>query len=111
MSNDRCYIPPNHVFLIPVDVIIKCTVCKEDYCIRVERCDLEMAQRREQPLIQIFTYLNPEHVEMFISMICPCCWNRMFPPETVEPDPCSIHVDDITEEDLRSDMRGHGFSG
>lgn len=63
-------------------------VYEEDY---IEFTTTPIMKRR---LVQdIFPYLTPQDKEMFISQVCPTCWEDMFPSEDED--------EDISAEDLK----------
>lgn len=60
-------------------VVIECLGCGEEVPIRIDVKDYEEYLSPNRRHIQdIFPYLTPVEREMFISRLCPECWEDMF---------------------------------
>ena len=61
-------------------VPLNCMVCGEEMNIEVYLNDYEefISPKRKRHIQDIFSYLTPAEREMFISRLCPECWEDMF---------------------------------
>lgn len=67
-----------HTFVNPVEVDFVCTICHETVTVTVEAEDLERWKRRETNIQDIFPYLSAGERELFLSGICPECYDDLF---------------------------------
>jgi hypothetical protein len=63
---------------------IKCVMCDHVVEIPVTEDELLRWNSYKNSVQEQFPNLAPELREMFISGICPKCWNDLFPPEEEE---------------------------
>ena len=96
-----------HTFANPVEVDFVCTICHETVTVTVEAEDLERWKRRETNIQDIFPYLSAGERELFLSGICPECYDNLFSAsfsaEDDERDELLVRIQDYlkgrTEED------------
>lgn len=65
---------------VPCGVLIECPHCKRTFEIVVGLTDFENFQKGMN-VGEAFPYLNADLREMFLSQICPECWNEIFSTE------------------------------
>lgn len=68
------------MFNDPINIAIRCKVCKEDQVIRISEADLKKWQDGE--LVQnAFPYLSADQHELFITGFCGKCYDNLFKEE------------------------------
>lgn len=67
-----------HTFANPFEVDFVCTICRKTVTVTVEAEDLERWKRREANIQDIFPYLSGGERELFLSRICPECYDDLF---------------------------------
>ena len=63
-------------------VVIDCIQCGDTYVFNGVNED--EVENRSRPIQDILSNMDPSYREMFISGICPKCWNKMFGEEEME---------------------------
>lgn len=67
-----------HTFANPVEVDFVCKICHKTVTVTVEAEDLDRWNRRETNIQDIFPYLSAGERELFLSRICPECYDDLF---------------------------------
>ena len=62
-------------------VSLKCKNCGEVYKVELSAEQYQMLKSGDYLIQEILPDLDPGIRELFISGICPICWNAMFPEE------------------------------
>jgi hypothetical protein len=65
---------------------IICIRCKKEFKFTLTGEQYERVYHGKEYIQNILPHFRPEDREMFISHICPECWNKMMPPEEPEED-------------------------
>lgn len=69
------------------EITVKCVKCGKPCTFEVEEEQLLAYLAGDNRKIrEIFPDLDAKWAEMFISGICPDCWNEIFPPEEDEEE-------------------------
>ena len=80
-----------------IEVTKQCMCCGASVPLKVyeeDYIEFTTTPRTQRRFVQdIFPYLAPQDREMFISQVCPNCWEDMFPSEDED--------EDISAEDLK----------
>jgi hypothetical protein len=79
-TKDNINFDPHPTDIDRVRVTIECVECRRDHSFDMPEADFfkGMEQRRNGGLIQqCFPNLAPEHREMFVSRICPSCFDAI----------------------------------
>ena len=77
-------------------VVIDCIKCGDTYVFNgVNEAEVE---NRSRPIQDILSNMDPSYREMFISGICPKCWNKMFGEDEMEES--RHHCGHILKEDV-----------
>lgn len=67
-----------HTFANPFEVDFVCKICHAIVTVTVEAEDFERWKRRETNIQNIFPYLSGGERELFLSGICPECYDDLF---------------------------------
>ena len=67
-----------HTFTNPFEVDFVCRICHKNVTVTVEAKDLERWKRRKTNIQDIFPYLSARERELFLSGICPDCYDDLF---------------------------------
>lgn len=62
-------------------ISIQCKLCKKIYDFDITEEQYEKYIHKEDLIQNIFPEIKPELRELFISKICPDCWNKLFPSD------------------------------
>lgn len=88
-----------HTFATPVEVSFTCSICRKTVTVTVEAEDLERWKRRETYIQDIFPYLSAGERELFLSGICPKCYDNLFP--------ASFSAEDDERDELLFRIQGY----
>lgn len=70
-----------HQFKHPIAVHIECPECHRNTSVTVEQDDFKKWDQVRHSPAEFFPYLTPEQCELFITGLCPDCWNKLFPDD------------------------------
>lgn len=76
----------NNTTNVNIKVSVNCIYCKEQYIFEVNLDKFRAYQYGALKAQNAFDNLKPEEREMFISGICPNCWNEIFKNDDDEND-------------------------
>ena len=61
-----------------ITVSIKCSICGKKHDIEITKEQYEDYRHSNKLIQEIFPDMKPEIRELFISQVCPDCWNKLF---------------------------------
>ena len=71
-------------FINNCKVQITCSCCGKEYLVPCNKKDLESFESGDKLIQEAFPYMPAELRELFVSGICPKCWNNIFPENEEE---------------------------
>lgn len=66
-----------------INMVIECQECNKEFYFNITATQYQTYIARTGYIQDIFPELNPAEREMFISGICPECWDKMFGEEAM----------------------------
>lgn len=70
-------------FINNYKIQVTCSCCGKEYLIPCNKQDFEDFVSGEKLIQEAFPYMPAEYRELFISQLCPTCWDKIFPDEEV----------------------------